>query len=103
MKKYASSPPAPMVSKKIENGCTRWNSSRYRPSTITPISSAASPILATRASVRVPLTLAISAMASRPTAVRSTTPGVAATPNRAATNPPPNSATAVIVTITAQM
>ena len=31
------------------------------------------------------------------------TPGVAAIPNRAATNPPPNSASAVIVTRTAQM
>jgi hypothetical protein len=70
---------------------------------MTPISSAASPILATRASVRVPLTLAIRARTRSPSAVSRTTPGVASTPNSAATKPPPNSATAVIVTITAQM
>ena len=95
------SPPAPIESKKTENEFTRLKASRYSPSATTPTSSAANPILATRASMCVPLKLTANASSSSPTAVTNWMTGVCSIPKSDATKPPPNSATAVTVTMTA--
>ena len=68
---------------------------------MTPMSSAASPILATRASMWVPLKLISRASTKSATAVSNSSSLDRSKPNNAATKPPPNSATAVTVTITA--
>ena len=70
---------------------------------MTPMSSAARPMRATRASHFVPVKLIASAMSSRARVSTSPVVGVASTPNRLAAKPDPYSATAVIVTIMAQM
>ena len=100
---YALSPPAPIESKKTENEFTRLNVSRYSPSATTPMSSAANPIFATRASMWVPLKLTANASSSSATAVPNWMTGVCSIPKSDETKPPPNSATAVTVTMTAQM
>ena len=77
------------------------NRSKYNPSAITPINSATNPILATLASICVPLKLTANANSSKPTAVINWIIGVCSMPKSAAMKPPPNSATAVTVTMTA--
>ena len=70
---------------------------------MTPMSSAKRPILAMRASHLVPEKLIASASSSRPSAKARLTAGVSSALKRLARKPAPNSATAVIVTMSAQM
>ncbi len=73
------------------------------PTAITPTSSAARPIRATVPSVFVPVKLSASATTSSSTVRPNVASLVAGMPNRLARNPLPYSATAVMVTIIAQM
>ena len=67
------------------------------------MSSAKRPSLAIRASHFVPVKLIARANSNSPRAVSSVDRGVNSTPSKLVTNPAPNSATEVIVTISAQM
>ena len=84
-------------------GCLRSKINRYRPTAITPMSSAARPMRATRARVLVPVKFRTKATSSSATENSSVLPRVSSTPKVLATKPEPNWATAVIVTIIAQM
>ncbi len=92
-----------MESKNTLKGCSRAKISRYRPTAITPMSSAARPMRATRASILVPVKFRTRATSSSATENSSVVSRVSSTPKVLATKPEPNCATAVIVTIIAQM
>ena len=91
-----------MESKKTLNSCLRWKMSRYRPRPITPISSAARPIRATRANVFVPEKLNAKATTRNSTERPRVTSFVTGALIRLPRKSLPNSATAVIVTSIAQ-
>ena len=92
-----------MVSKKMEKLCLRSKMSRNSPSPMTPMSSAKSPMRAMRASHFVPEKLMASASTSNVRARTRVVLRLSSSPKRLARNPAPNSATEVIVTMSAQM
>ncbi len=100
---YGPLPSTPIELKNTLNDWWRWKISRYSPTAMTPISSAASPIRATRPRVLVPEKLKPRATTRKRIDRSTVTSLVTGMLNRLARKPLPNSATAVIVTIMAQM